>query len=919
MKVDGYSGRAQRALRGAREYANDLRSAKVLPAHLVIAILSDTTSPATEAFRRLGTDPDRITRRIHDELRRQVGSVSDAGWDPTVESLLREARRTAEKHGEPYVRAHHLLLAAADGTWGLARRALQEAGITRTGLEFALRDLKPLIDKEGPEASGPPTPVQVNAKPRAPQKNTQDLHRASQAPLTPSTRAAIQSNDAKLIETVLSRQTESLAQYEVLGEFGRDLSEMARDGNLEPLIGRTDELRRLMQVLGRRTKNNPILVGEPGIGKAAIVLGLAQRLAAGDVPASLAKKRLVQLDMASLVAGTSLRGQFEERMKKLVAEVASSQGDIILFIDEVHTLVTTGSRGDGGGAASLLKPALARGEISIIGTTTASDYRKYIEADKALERRFQEIEIKPPSVDESIAILRGIKSRFEIHHHVQISDAAVTAAVELSNRYVLERNLPDKALDIIDESASVLRLEFESEPAIIERTKDRLMQVESERAALGEGTTAQAAERLEAEAERLRTELKHLEERLEEEKSIAARITELKAEMEAVAKLVERAQAENDLARAAELRFGVVAELNKEYEATIQRSNEIHENGALLREVVTEEDVARVVAGWTGVPVQRMMESERQKLIEMDKRLSERVIGQDPAVQAISAAVRRSRAGVQSGNRPIGNFFFVGPTGVGKTELAKALAEFLFDSEQSLIRIDMSEYMEQSKVNSLIGSAYGYVDSDKGGILTEAVRRRPYSVVLFDEAEKAHPDVFNLLLQVLDEGRLTDSQGRLIDFTNTIIIMTSNVGAREILDLSGKVPYAELDERVHLILRDHFKPEFLNRLDDTVVFNALDRDALREIMAILVRSLQRLLAQQGLKIRFSDEALEHILDVGYQPEYGARPLKRALLTEVQDPLALALLEEEFVSGDTVLVDRAPAGGLSFSKKNSDTP
>lgn len=917
MKVDGYSGRAQRALRGAREYANDLRSSKVLPAHLVVAILSDASSPATEAFRRLGTDPDRITRRINDELRRQVGATSDAGWDPTVESLLREARRTAENSHEPYVRAHHLLLAAADGTWGLARRALQEAGITRTGLEFALRDLRPLIDKEGPEATGAPVTIHpassARPKPAAPNPN----FTAGAAPLTPESRAAIQSDDAKLIETVLSRQAESLAQYEVLGEFGRDLSEMARDGNLDPLIGRTAELRRLMQVLGRRSKNNPILIGEPGIGKAAIVHGLAQRLAAGDVPASLAKKRIVQLDMASLVAGTSLRGQFEERIKKLVAEVASSQGDIILFIDEIHTLVTTGSRGDGSGAASLLKPALARGEISIIGTTTAGDYRKYIEADKALERRFQSIEIRPPSVDESIAILRGIKNRFEIHHRVQICDTAIVAAVQLSNRYVLERNLPDKALDIIDESASVLRLEFESEPAIIERTKDRLLQVEAERAALAgisSESASSASHALETEAAMLREELAVLEQRLEEEKAVAARITELKAEMEAVAKLVEKAQAENDLGRAAELRFGVVAELDKEYAATQERSREIHERGALLREVVTDEDVARVVASWTGVPVQRMMESERQKLIDMADRLTEKVIGQDPAVQAIASAVRRSRAGVQSANRPIGNFFFVGPTGVGKTELAKALAEFLFDSEHSLIRIDMSEYMEQSKVNSLIGSAYGYVDSDKGGILTEAVRRRPYSVVLFDEAEKAHPDVFNLLLQVLDEGRLTDSQGRLIDFTNTIIIMTSNVGAREILDLSGRVPYKELDDRVHEILRDHFKPEFLNRLDDTIVFNALDRDALGKIMAILVRGLQKLLAQQGISIEFTHAALEHILDVGYQPEYGARPLKRALLTEVQDPLALALLEETFVAGDVVQVDADGSGTLQFSKK-----
>lgn len=925
MKVDGYSGRAQRALREAREYAQGLRSSKVLPAHLIVAILSDKQAPATEAFRRLGADPDRITGRIDEELRRQIGSVSDAGWDPTVESLLREARRTAEQRSEPYVRSHHLMLAASDGTWGLARRVLQEAGVTRTGLDFALRDLRPLIDKEGPEAHGGPATMPQGSARTAPHgRSTPAVGQVPGQARTPATLSMGMPSDgpdAKRLDEMLSRRAESLSQYEVLGEFGRDLSEMARDGNLDPLIGRTAELRRVMQVLGRRSKNNPILVGEPGIGKGAIVLGLAQRLAAGDVPASLAKKRVVQLDMASLIAGTALRGQFEERIKKLVAEVASSQGNIILYIDEIHTLVTTGGRGDGGGAASLLKPALARGEISVIGTTTAADYRKYIEADKALARRFQEITIQPPTVDESIAILRGIKQRFEIHHQVQIDDSALVAAVQLSNRYVLERNLPDKALDIIDESAAVLRLEFESEPVIIERTKERLMQVESERANAQKVATngmKHVLKDLDAQAERLKEELKELRARLEEEKEVAARITELTAEKEAIAKLIEKAQAENDLGRAAELRHSVMSELEKEFDAVMARSKEIHTRGALLREVVTEEDVARVVAAWTGVPVQRMMESERQKLIEMEDRLAQRVIGQDPAVKAIASAVRRSRAGVQSGSRPIGNFFFVGPTGVGKTELAKALAEFLFDSEHSLIRIDMSEYMEQSKVNSLIGSAYGYVDSDKGGILTEAVRRRPYSVVLFDEAEKAHPDVFNLLLQVLDEGRLTDSQGRLIDFTNTIIIMTSNVGAREILDLTGKVSYDELDERVHNILRDHFKPEFLNRLDDTVVFNALDRDALRKILAILLRGLKRLLAQQGMSLEFSEKALEHILEVGYQPEYGARPLKRALLTEVQDPLALAILEETFVAGDHIYIDGPEDGVLTFEKRSAQS-
>lgn len=931
--MNAYSGRAQRVLRAARSYANDLGNARVLPAHLVVALLSDGASPISEAFRRLGVDPDRVTRRMNDELRRQGGGHTSAGWDPTVESLLREARRMATREGAPFTRTHHLMLAAAEGTWGLARRVLQEAGITRTGLEFVLRELRDVIEEEGLEIEGYSDSIlpdyirnapssSTDARQSAPPKRTTRDTPASGVPPIGNDGSAGShgvSQHSTLIDTVLSRQATSLAQYEVLGEFGRDLTEMARDGNIQPTIGRNAELRRVMQVLGRRSKNNPILVGEPGIGKGAIIQGLARYFAAGDVASSLRNKRLVQLDVSALVAGTSLRGQFEERIKKLIAEVVSAQGDILLFVDDIHTLVTTGARGDNGGAASLLKPALARGEITLIGTTTAAAYRKYIETDKALAGRFQAIEVQEPTVDESIAVLRGIKSRLEIHHKIQIDDAAVVAAVQLSDRYVLERNLPDKAIDIIDEAAAVLRLAFESEPAEIAVIKARLVEAEEERASLGESPPKHAkdvARKREEEAKSLREQLTELEAQLEEEKEVAAKITELKAEREAVTKLVEKAQADNDLERAAELRYGIIAELEKAYEEAIERSKSIHKQGALLREVVNEEDVAQVVASWTGIPVQRMMESERQKLIEMDKRICERVIGQDHAVKAISAAVRRSRAGVQPGNRPIGNFFFVGPTGVGKTELAKALAEFLFGSEDSLIRIDMSEYMEQSSVNSLIGSAYGYVDSDKGGILTEAVRRRPYSVILFDEAEKAHPDVFNLLLQVLDEGRLTDAQGRLVDFSNTLILMTSNVGARDILELTGKVPHETLNERVQDILRDHFKPEFLNRLDDIVVFHALSREDLERIMDILLRGLQRLLAEQHLGIELSESARKHVIDVGYQPEYGARPLKRALLTEIQDPLALAILEETFGPGDTVYVDTNEDGELTF-KTTSD--
>lgn len=903
MALEGYSGKTHATLQGARDYAKNLKNSTILPAHIVVALLTAPGTSAVESIRRLGADPARICTRLNTELVRQRGAYGEPAWDGASQALIAEARRIASQRGEPLVRTHHLLLAATEGHWDAARRALQEAGVTRTGLEYALRDLQGLIDAEGADAKhGASTALPEADAPAA---------------TTPSAPSRPVRTPAASVAAPVERPSQSgssLQGYEILSQFGRDLTEMASHGLLDPLIGRQDELRRVMQVMGRRSKSNPVLVGEPGVGRSAIVQGLAQRLADGDVPRSLANRRIVQLDLAGLVAGTGVRGQFEERLKKLVAEVASSQGKIILYVDEIHRIAGTG-RGDSSGAAAVLKPALARGEITMIGTTTSGDYRRSFEPDKSLERLFQAIEVRPPSVAEAVSILRGIKQRFEIHHNVQIQDEALDAAVRLADRYVIERNLPDKAIDLVDEAASVLRLQFESEPEIITTTKDRIVAMEAELVAVNGAPKANRA--IQDELERLRDELDRLRARMEEEKQVAERITELKAELEATHKLVERAQADGDLGRAAELRRIVLRELEDELAREVERSRIMHDEGMILREEVTEEDVARVVASWTGIPVNRMLESERQKLIEMEERLGAKVIGQPQAVKAISSAVRRSRAGVQSGSRPIGNFFFVGPTGTGKTELAKALAEFLFDSDESLIRIDMSEYMEQSKVNSLIGSALGYVDSDKGGILTEAVRRRPYSVVLFDEAEKAHPDVFNLLLQVLDEGRLTDSQGRLVDFTNTIIILTSNVGAREILDLAGKVSYETLDKRVHEILKDHFRPEFLNRLDDAVVFNALDRDALSKILAIQLRSFQRLLGRQGLAMLFSDAAVGHILDVGYQPEYGARPLKRAMLTEVQDPLALRLLQGDFVAGDTIYADfDASSGQIVFSTQAS---
>jgi len=884
MNLDGCSERVRSAMSAAEAYATDLGHRRLMPAHLLVAMLTDRDGAVVDVLTRLGADAGQLERKIHRELTRLPRPGGTPAPDATLTTVLDDARRQAKRESAANVDTIHLLIAISDGSPGVGRRALQDVGVTRTAIGYMVRNVPDALRTE--RAGGGAKPSSTGGASKSPAKKARPRRAAA--------------DEGSMLE-----------------RFGRDLTQLARDGELDPIIGRDLEIRRIMQVIGRRSKNNPILIGEPGVGKTAIVEGFARRIASGDVPKNLRDKQVVEIDLSGLVAGTTLRGQFEERIKKLVDEVTEAAGRVILYIDEIHNIAGAGGSGDSGGAADMLKPALARGQMTLIGTTTPAEYRKHIEADKALERRFQEIQVDEPDYEQSLAILRGIKQRYEIHHKVRLMDSALQAAVRLSERYVLDRKLPDKAVDLVDEAASRLRMQVDSQPTELYELKRRLMNLEVEREALRQdASTASAAtaDKMDADIEAMKAQVAEMNERLEAEQNALERLTELKAEHEATQKLVDTAQSEGDLGRAAELKYGVIKELEREIEKQKALLDELHRDGRMVREEVTAEDIAMVVADWTGIPTTRMMESERQKLLQFDQRLSARVIGQDPAVQAIAAAVRRSRAGLQDRNRPIGNFFFVGPTGVGKTELAKALADFLFDSEDALIRIDMSEYMEQSKVNTLIGAAYGYVDSDKGGVLTEAVRRRPYSIVLFDEAEKAHPDVFNILLQVLDEGRLTDSSGRRIDFTNTIIIMTSNVGARQILDLTGRVPYEELDEKVHGILQDHFKPEFLNRLDDTVVFNALDRDALEKIAEILFRSLRKLLAEQGLDIEFTDAAKNHIIDVGYQPEYGARPLKRALLTEVQDPLALQVLQGEFGAGDVIHADLAEGGGeLVFTK------
>lgn len=885
------SDRTRTVLDAAHAYAADLRQRLVMPGHLLVAMLADGDGEVARIARELSGDPSRLEQRVHAALTRMPRRGDGTPIrDPALQAVLSSAERQAKRDGDPMLEPHHLLIAIADGPPGPARDALETSGITREAIQFARRSSDDARRLRAASASSPP----------------------ASSPSSPSStpRSAKRSPSSK-------RPTPGGEEGAMLERFGRDLTDLARRGELDGIVGRDDEIRRIMQVLGRRSKNNPVLIGEPGVGKTAIIEGFAHRLVGDDLPFNLQGKRLVEIDLGALVAGTTLRGQFEARVKKLVEEVSEDRGSTILYIDEIHMLVGAGGSGDGGGAADMLKPALARGELTVIGTTTPAEYRRSIESDKALERRLQGVHVEEPSVDESIAMLRGIKERYEIHHRVRITDAAVQAAVRLSERYVTDRRLPDKAVDLVDEAASRLRMEVDSQPEAVYDLQRRVANLEVQRAALARDADAGSAKALSAmddELGRSKATLLQMQERVAAEKAALDRVTELKAEIEATRKAIEQARVDQDLARAAELQYAVVPRLDEELASSTDALDRLHGEGRMLREEVTEEDIAEVVGDWTGVPATKMLEGERQKILAVGDRLAQRVIGQAQAVEAIAGAVRRSRAGVQDRNRPIGSFFFVGPTGVGKTELAKALAEFLFDSEDALIRIDMSEYMEQSKVNTLIGAAYGYVDSDKGGLLTEAVRRRPYSVVLFDEAEKAHPDVFNILLQVLDEGRLSDSQGRRIDFTNTIVIMTSNVGARRILDLSGQVEYEQLQGTVMDILKDHFKPEFLNRIDEKVVFAALDRDAIERILEILIRQFNRLLAEQELQIQFTDAAKAHLIDVGFQPEYGARPLKRAMLTEVQDPLALHILEGAFQPGDTIVADAADSPGrLAFSR------
>jgi len=697
-------------------------------------------------------------------------------------------------------------------------------------------------------------------------------------------------------------------RYESLSKYGKDLTERAREGKLDPVIGRDEEIRRVIQVLSRRSKNNPVLIGEPGVGKTAIAEGLAQRIVKGDVPESLKNRQLISLDMGSLIAGAKYRGEFEERLRSVMREVTHSEGQIILFIDEVHTVVGAGSREGAMDAGNLLKPMLARGELRCIGATTLDEYRKHIEKDPALERRFQQVYVKQPSVEDTISILRGLKERYEVHHGVKITDSALVAAATLSDRYITERFLPDKAIDLIDEAAAQLKMEITSKPTELETIDRRLMQLQMEKLSLlGEEkrltvdkASKERLERIQQEIEELEVKQKHLSSQWLAEKQMLEEINSLKEEEEQIRLQIEQAERAYDLNKAAQLKYGKLEILEQAIIDKESKLLEIQAEGStLLREQVTEADIAEIVARWTGIPINRLLESERQKLLQLEGHLAKRVIGQEEAVMAVSAAIRRARAGMKDPNRPIGSFLFMGPTGVGKTELARALAQFLFDSEDAMVRIDMSEYMEKHAVSRLIGAPPGYVGYEEGGQMSEAVRRRPYSVVLLDEVEKAHPDVFNILLQVLDDGRITDSQGRVVDFRNTIIVMTSNIGSEHILSVA---PLETSRKKVFDSLRQQFRPEFLNRIDELIIFQTLKQEELRQIVLIQLKRLSALLGEQKLSLEISEAALERIVTVGYDPVYGVRPLKRAIQRELENPIATKILDNTFTSGDVIWID-----------------
>ena len=857
MQLDKFTLRAQEALAEAQQLAQSRNHAQLEAEHLLLILLDQDGGLTTPILEKIGANPYTVRSEIDARLGRlsTITGSAQLSVSNEVRRVLETAQRESEKMGDTYVSTEHLFMAlSADGGW--VADLLKRHGVTRDGVLKVLKDLRRSQKADSAEAED---------------------------------------------------------KYQALKRFSRDLTELAGRGKLDPVIGRDDEIRRVIQVLSRRTKNNPVLIGEPGVGKTAIVEGLAQRIVSGDIPEGLKGKTLAALDIGALVAGAKFRGEFEERLKAVLKEISDSEGEIITFIDEMHTLVGAGGAEGAVDASNMLKPMLARGELRMIGATTLDEYRKYVEKDAAFERRFQPVFVGEPTVEDTIAILRGLKERYEVHHGVRIQDSALVAAALLSHRYIADRFLPDKAIDLMDEAGSRLRIEIDSMPVEIDVVERRIQQLEIERQALKKETDPASVERreaIEAELAELREQSAGMKAHWQAEKESIGQIRALKEQIEEAKALSERAERDTDLAKAAELRYGTIPSLERQLVEQNARLEDLQRDQKMLKEEVDDEDIAEVIAKWTGIPVSRLLEGEVEKLIHMEERLHRRVVGQDDALEVVANALRRARAGLGDRNRPIGSFIFLGPTGVGKTELGRALAEFMFDDEKAMVRIDMSEFMEKHSVARLIGAPPGYVGYEEGGYLTEAVRRRPYAVLLLDEIDKAHPEVFNILLQILDEGRLTDGHGRTVDFKNTVVIMTSNIGSQWILD--PDLNEVEMDHLVSEAMRATFKPEFLNRVDDIVIFHRLSLEHIRTIVEIQLGFLRERLSERDIALELSDEALDYLAHQGYDPAYGARPLKRLIQKELQDRIALALLKGDICDGDAVRVE-AEGLGLMVGK------